>query len=106
MIDSQYACGSTDMVSFLLEMTTNIGCAVYKEVETGKEGQQLNCMKFKAIRSLSLVAGRNIHPDSKISVYSNSRKTRTKRGNKCMLFLVGIAVELNAYNNITGWKQS
>ncbi len=63
----------TGMGSFFLDVPT-IDCTVYKAVETGKEGQQLNCRKFKAIRSLSLVAGRNIHPDSRIRVYSDSRK--------------------------------
>lgn len=82
----EYTCGSTGVGYFFLEVLT-INCTVYKEVETGKEGQQLNCRKFKAIRSLSLVAGRNIHPDSRIRVYSDSWKQGGKGAINVCYFL-------------------
>lgn len=55
-----------------------------------KDGKPPNGVKIKAIRSLSLAAERQIHPDSTIRVHSKRRKQEQK-GTINVLFLVGIA---------------
>lgn len=69
-----------------------IECAVYKKVETGKVGHQLNCTKFKGNQDLFFGCWEKHPPKTAESVCIQTPETRREKGNKCMLFLVGIAL--------------
>lgn len=57
-----------------------------------KRGQQLNCRKFKSNQEPFIGCWEKHPPRQQNQCVFRQPETRRERGNKCMLFLVGIAV--------------
>lgn len=62
----------------------SVKCAVYKEVETGKEGQQLNCRKFKSNQEPFSGCWEKQPPRQQNQGVFRQPETRREKGNKCM----------------------